>query len=193
MFYTIRRVIISSGAAVSLACASYLAWFIWQERGIWQPLVDWVEIQRHTEAPKVTPVVEQVRGKVTWVEDGTTFVVHGVTPRPYKFRLTGLEVPDPRDPADANVRAQGRLCQAYLGNLISNRTVRVDVTFMARDHSGLGILYAGDANVNLALVEAGMAKVNPQYIKGMAWLDQKALMLAQANAQSHKQGLWAGK
>lgn len=193
MFYTIRRVIISSGAAISLACTLYLAWFISQQRFLWLPLVEWVDAQRHPEAPRVTTVISQVQGKATWVQDGSTFVVHGDGTRVYTFRLTGLEVPSPNDLADPVARKQGQLSKAYLANLISNRNVRVDVTFMGRDRSGLGILHANDANVNVAVVEAGMAKVNPQFIKGMSWRDQKALLDAQESAQSRKRGLWAEK
>lgn len=155
------------------------------------PLVSWFRTTRQQELPQATPVVVSLQGKVTKVQDGGTLVFRGPSASLYRFGLAGLVAPNLNDKADPAERRRGQNSLLFLSNLVSNQTIKLDVTFLASKQAGLGILYLGGTNVNLAMVEAGMARVNPDFIKNFSFKDQSDLMTAEAAAKSHKMGIWA--
>ena len=111
-----------------------------------------------------------------------------------RVRLLGIDVPEPsrRDP-------RGRLmspgqpysdeAMAYLPRLVQNRHVRVEIYGVDPHHRFLGTIFLAGQNLNLALVEAGLAEVfrgpgpwNPYY---------HAYEAAETAAHAAKRGMWA--
>lgn len=191
MFYTLRRLIISSSTGVALCCAFYLAWFTYERREIFMPLISWFRTARQQELPQATPVVTTAQGLVTKVQDGGTLVFRGPAAAIYRYGLAGLVAPNPNEKIDPAERRRGENSRLYLSNLVSNRVIKIDVTFRASKQTGLGIVYVDGTNINLAMVLAGMARVNPDFIKNFSFKDQSDLMTAEATAKAHKMGIWA--
>jgi endonuclease YncB( thermonuclease family) len=191
MFYTLRKLIISSSTGVALCCLFYLTWFTYERREIFMPLVSWLRVARPQELPAATPVVVSLQGKVTKVPDGGSLVFRGPSATLYSYSLAGLVAPNLNDKTDPAERRRGENSRLFLSNLVSNEAIKMDVTFLASKHAGLGILYLGGTNVNLAMVQAGMARVNPGFIKNFSFKDQSDLMTAEAAAKAQKMGIWA--
>jgi endonuclease YncB( thermonuclease family) len=94
-----------------------------------------------------------------------------------EVRLFGIDSPERDQPYADRARAE-------LARLVQGKTVRLEV----RDRDGYGRIvarvFAGEVDVNLALVREGAAWVYRKYSK------DKALLAAEENARRAKRGLW---
>ena len=95
-----------------------------------------------------------------------------------QVRLFGIDSPESDQPYADGARAE-------LARLVQGKTVRLEV----RDHDRYGRtvarVFAGDVDVNLALVREGAAWVYRNYTK------DRALITAEENARSARRGLWS--
>lgn len=119
--------------------------------------------------------------RVVRVIDGDSLEVSTDTGKSHEkvqIRLFGIDSPERGQPYSRQARAE-------LSRLVKGKTVRLEV----RDHDDYGRtvarVYAGDVDVNLALVREGAAWVYRKYSK------DKALLEAEANARRARRGLWA--
>ena len=115
-------------------------------------------------------------GRVVHVADGDTVTVLDAAKTQHKIRLLDIDAPESK-------QAFGQKSKAYLASLIAGRDVRVE--HASRDMYGrvLGTIFLGGENVNLKMVEAGLAwryvhSKNPVYGK------------AEAEARAARKGLW---
>ena len=81
-------------------------------------------------------------------------------------------------PAKLRDDARTRLSQWVLSN-----HVRVEATSLTEQRTGLGVLHVGATNVNAALVEAGLARVNRNYLKGLPLDQLYAILRAESIAR----------
>ena len=107
------------------------------------------------------------------VTDGDTLVVQG----DIRVRLAQIDAPEKKQP-------YGLEAKATLSALLDGHTVTVEYDKTDRYGRVIGQLYADGKDVNLALVEAGMAWVYRDYPHTVAYEH------AEATARDHGVGLW---
>ncbi len=115
--------------------------------------------------------------RVQTVHDGDTVTCLDTQGRAIKIRLVGIDAPEHGQP-------YGDVARATLATKIGPA---VRVTGEARDQHGrlLGVLWAGDTNVNRALVAEGLA-----WSFGGFSADEE-IEAAEAAARRSRRGLWA--
>ena len=144
-------------------------------------------------SPRSNPAIFATSQKVAEVQDGDTIQLQTGLP----IRLVGINAPDKGQPFFNEARA-------YILKLISGKTVDIEYDRVQNDNYGRLRGYAfvacdyptqkfcqnNQLNLNVALVGAGLAKVN----LGKLWQRpkyEKELKEAEAYAQSHHLNLWS--
>ena len=127
--------------------------------------------------PRAAPVRSSVEGKVVAVSDGDTVTVL-VGREQTKVRLWGIDAPE-------KAQAFGQRSREHVSLLVFGKTVRVEVWGKDRYGRTLGRIFHGGADVNLAMVRAGMAWWYQQYAPGADDIE-----LAEQQARAAKAGLW---
>ncbi len=119
----------------------------------------------------------EVHGLVVGVHDGDslTLLVGGKTE--VKVRLEGIDAPELKQDF-------GTASKKALSDMVYGKNVRLAETGKDRYGRTLGNVYAGDAWVNLEIVERGMAWFFEKYS------DDENLRHAEARARKSKSGLW---
>lgn len=189
MFYAIRKVILTACVGVVATCTAWVGLYFYQHRELAAPLINYAGRWKEGKAEPPRASV-QLRGKVIKVLDGNTLQFRGPSGFIYTFGLTGVEVPNPKDKTNQIERKLGQESKDHLSALIASQPITADVTYFNQNRSGLGVIYLGNTNVNLAMVEAGMAKVNETFIKNLTLQEQFALVTAQKKAREQKLGIW---
>lgn len=125
-------------------------------------------------APLVTATERQITCKVVGISDGDTLSCL-YNNKPLKVRLQYIDAPENRQPF-------GNRAKQALATLVFKQPVTLRISGYDKYQRLLAEVYLQDKNVNLALVE-----------QGMAWAYQQSLPIyeqAQRQAQSKKIGLW---
>jgi endonuclease YncB( thermonuclease family) len=121
---------------------------------------------------------EPLRGRVVGVADGDTLTVLTPQNRQVKVRLDQIDAPE-------RGQAYGARAKQSLSGMVHNREVRVEVSGKDRYGRTLGVVRAGDVNVNARLVATGAAWAYRDHLK-----DDRLLGLEQ-DARKARRGLWA--
>lgn len=125
-------------------------------------------------SPLVAAAERQLTCKVVGISDGDTLTcLH--ERRPLKVRLQYIDAPESAQPF-------GNRAKQALSTLAFKKTVRLHVTGYDRYQRLLAVVYVGSQNLNLTLVEQGMAWAYRQTLPEYAQ--------AQATAQRQQRGLW---
>ena len=166
-------------------------WTLYANREVFRPLVDLVQVYREmTLVPTPQPVIGQMTGQVIQVTGADTFRVKNAAGTAFHFRVDGVDAPQF---LDAQTREQGRLwtqCRTNLSSLILSNQVRIDITATNVNRGGFGVVYLNGTNLNLKMVEAGTARINPNYLKTLPLKEQYAFLVAQKKAQELHLGIW---
>ena len=124
-------------------------------------------------------LAEELAGRIVRVSDGDTVTVLDAGKTQHKIRLLDIDAPE-------SSQAYGQKSKDLLASLIAGKDVRV--VYSEKDQYGrvLGTIFLGDENVNLKMVEAGMAwryhySKNPRY------------GAAEQAARAARKGLWADR
>jgi len=127
-----------------------------------------------------TAHAEELRGKVVAISDGDTITVLDAHKEKHKIRLSGIDAPESK-------QAFGSKAKQALGERIGERNVVVE--WKEKDRYGriVGDVSLGDRNINLEMVEAGMAWHYKRYSKS------KELAAAEELARKERRGLWVDK
>jgi endonuclease YncB( thermonuclease family) len=123
------------------------------------------------------PPTETLVGKVVAVTDGDTIKILVGTDQ-VKVRLAGIDAPESKQPF--GTRAKQALSEKIFGQ-------EVPVEAQGKDRYGrtLGTIFVGTRNINVEMVQEGMAWQFVKYDKS------KSLAEAEAAARKAKRGLWA--
>ncbi|KPF78325.1 hypothetical protein IP88_03990 [alpha proteobacterium AAP81b] len=121
---------------------------------------------------------ETLAGRVVGVTDGDTIRLLVGGNREYKVRLGEIDAPESGQPF-------GRASKRMLSDLVFGRTVTVRVTDVDRYGRSVGVIRAGDRNINAEMVKLGGAWAYRRYLS-----DQRYLAWEQA-ARAARRGLWA--
>lgn len=121
--------------------------------------------------------VAAVAGKVVGVHDGDslTLLVGGKTE--VKVRLEGIDAPELKQDF-------GTASKKALSDMVYGKEIRLVETGKDRYKRTLANVYVGDAWVNLAMIERGMAWFFVKYSKN------ELLKRGEAEARKSKRGLW---
>lgn len=122
---------------------------------------------------------DTLNGYVVGVSDGDTVKVLDAGKKQHRIRLLGIDAPESN-------QAFGQKSKQYLSSLIFNKNV--SITYKEKDQYGriLGTIFYENENINLKMVQAGLAWHYVYFAK-----DNKELAEAEAAARKEKLGLWA--
>jgi endonuclease YncB( thermonuclease family) len=122
-------------------------------------------------------------GRCIAVPDGDTILVRDANRRRIEVRLQGIDAPE-------KGQRYGTISKSHLTELIYQKQVEVD--WNKHDHYGrlVARVYAGDIDVNLTQVEAGLAWVYREYLDELSAADRKLFLRTEAAARGKRLGLW---
>jgi endonuclease YncB( thermonuclease family) len=120
----------------------------------------------------------QLSGKVVSVADGDTFTLLTAEKKQIRIRLHGIDCPEKK-------QDYGEKAKQFLADLVFQKVVTVIEMDTDRYGRTIGMVTINEANVNKALLKAGLAWHYKQYDKNPAWakLEQEA--------RQAKRGLWS--
>jgi endonuclease YncB( thermonuclease family) len=158
-----------------------LLFVIYENRAVFSPVVDLIEVVRLRENDEPKSIVK-LAGIVTRVPDGASLQFKDDQGQSYYVQLTGVEVPVYSVTHNKEQRQTAKRCHDYLRDRVLSNRVEVAFSFL-QGTSGLGLVYVGKTNINATMVAAGHATLKRDYMKGLPFKDQYALVRARRSAE----------
>lgn len=185
MFHLLRKIVllIFYGLLIGLGV------FLYQKRAVLNPVLDYYdawEISR--EDPRKDR--ETLAGEVIQVTGAYSFQLQNQQGFLFNFQLTGFDPISPSNRLDAAASELKDESQMRLARLILSNEVRVAATFLSPQRTGLGVVYRDETNVNAALLEDGLARLNRHYLKGLTRSELYEMLQAERKAKEQKLGIW---
>ena len=126
-------------------------------------------------------------GKVYSVTDGDTITVISNNQKQI-VRLENIDAPETSHPnSSVPTQPYGQASRQFLNNLVYGKVVYVKSNKMDLYKRNIGTVYIGNLNVNLNLVENGLAWYSREYGNDQSYVD------AENRAKYRKLGLWNDK
>lgn len=122
-------------------------------------------------------------GRVVRVVDGDTIVLEAGTER-HRVRLAGIDAPEKNQP-------WGEASTRELRRQIAGRDVTVEWSKRDRYDRLIGVVRLDGEDVNLDMVDRGMAWHFKRYQAEQAPEDRKLYTAAEIDAQAARRGLWS--
>ena len=119
----------------------------------------------------------EIIGKVVGVSDGDTITVLDASHTRHRIRLDRIDAPERRQPF-------GEKSKQFLSSLIFGQCVRIEYAKKDRYGRMPGVVFLGDKEINLAMVQNGMAWHYSYYDK------TERYAAAEQEARRKKIGLW---
>lgn len=104
-------------------------------------------------------------------------------------RLVGCDAPEISNGTQHMGQPYAKEAAAYLGSLILDRDVRIKGYGYIQNHILRGEIFRDGVNINLRMVEAGLAEV-PKEQTLPAGFDPKPYLEAEGRAKSGPEGMW---
>jgi endonuclease YncB( thermonuclease family) len=125
-----------------------------------------------------------IRGRVIRVADGDTLTILDERSVERRVRIQGIDAPEAE-------QAFGGESKRALQRLVDGRTVSVETGKTDRYGRLVGRVVAGDADVALSQVRAGLAWVFLEYLDESAPADRVRYLAAEREAKDARRGLWS--
>jgi endonuclease YncB( thermonuclease family) len=136
-----------------------------------------------SEANSPTPSGPYLMGRVVAVADGDTVTVLDANKQQHRIRLIGIDAPESK-------QAFGQKSKDQLAHWIYDQEVRVEHTKTDRYNRILGKVWLGERDINLAMIEAGMAWYFKQFSNDLSPADRNLYEQAELTARQQQRGLW---
>lgn len=119
----------------------------------------------------------EISGKVVGISDGDTITIIDTSNSRYRIRLDRIDAPERRQPF-------GEKSKQYLSSLIFGKQVKIE--YQKKDRYGriLGVVFCDAQEINLVMVQHGMAWHYSYYDK------TELYAVAEREARRKKIGLW---
>lgn len=193
MFKLLRRLL---QIGILMAAGAFLYW-LWQHPENLRPAVDFyhegeTKVKEAIHAPKEEKkILGEVTGRVTRVYSGDALQITDATGA-FNWRLTALLAPElPASRAANAPRTPGDASREFLAALVASNFVRIAVIHSAGPQASDGIVFLGPTNVNLTVLAAGMAQLNPRLAHFLPEIQRHEMERAQEQARAAKLGIWA--
>jgi endonuclease YncB( thermonuclease family) len=126
---------------------------------------------------------ELLVGRIVGISDGDTVSLLDVNKRQYKIRLTGIDAPEKKMPF-------GQRSKEHLSDLIFNKDVQVETEKLDRYGRTLGKILFDRKDINLAMINAGLAWHYKKYQNEQSRSDRLLYAQAEEQARQRRIGLW---
>lgn len=128
-------------------------------------------------------------GTVTRVDDGDTVTVTTSNQTKLRVRLYGIDAPETPKGTKFPGQPFGEEAAAYLTQLVGNKRIQVEIYGVDRYRRLLGVILMDGRNINLGMIEAGLAEVYRGPEAGNPY--QAPFQAAEAQARAATQGMRA--
>jgi len=127
--------------------------------------------------------IQTISGRVVSVSDGDTVTVLDSNNRQHRIRLLGIDAPERK-------QAFGQKSRATLSNMVAGKEVVIN--FREQDRFGrvLGKVVAQGRDINLVMVQSGMAWHYKQFERSQEKGDRILYATAEQIAREQRIGLW---
>lgn len=126
---------------------------------------------------------QSMTGTVVAIADGDTLTLLDASRVQHKIRLSGIDAPERK-------QGFGRRSREHLASLTFGKMVEVDSTKQDRYGRTVGKVLVSGLDVNLAMVQAGMAWHYRQYEREQSTSDRRLYASAEQGAREARIGLW---
>ena len=122
-------------------------------------------------------------GRIVGISDGDTVTLPDANQRQYKIRLTGIDAPEKKMPF-------GQRSKEHLSDLIFSKDVQVETDKLDRYGRTLGKILFDRKDINLAMINAGLAWHYKKYEIDQSRSDRLLYAHAEEQARQQRIGLW---
>ena len=122
-------------------------------------------------------------GRIVGISDGDTVTLLDVNKRQYKIRLTAIDAPEKKMPF-------GQRSKEHLSDLVFNKDVQVETEKLDRYGRTLGKILFDRKDINLAMINAGLAWHYRKYQREQSASDRLLYAHAEDQARQQRIGLW---
>ena len=126
---------------------------------------------------------EILSGRIVGISDGDTVTLLDAEQRQYKIRLTGIDAPEKKMPF-------GQRSKQHLSDLIFSKDVQVETEKLDRYGRTLGKILFDRKDINLAMINAGLAWHYKKYQQEQSASDRLLYSYAEEQARLRRIGLW---
>jgi endonuclease YncB( thermonuclease family) len=126
---------------------------------------------------------EVITGRIVGISDGDTVTLLDTFKRQYKIRLTGIDAPEKKMPF-------GQRSKEHLSDLIFSKDVQVETEKLDRYGRTLGKIVFDRKDINLAMINAGLAWHYKKYQQEQSASDRLLYSHGEEQARFQRTGLW---
>ena len=127
-------------------------------------------------------------GTVTHVADGDTITVITANQTKLRIRMVGMDAPETPKGTKFPGQPYGKDAEAYLKQLVEGKRVQVEIDGVDRYKGLLSTIFLDGKNINLAMIEAGLAEVYRGPESDNPYKQQ--YQAAEDTARSAKKNMW---
>ena len=187
MFHTLRKIVVVLFILICSGAAAGVGAVVYGKRAVFDPILVYLEVRKLPQAPKS---LEEISGQVVKIMADYSLQLRDDRRQVFNFRLVGLAPIDQKQMTNRTEIALQDHIEARFSQLVLSNQVRIRVAYLSPQRTGLGLVYAGSTNVNVTLVQEGLAKVKREFLHGLPRLEQYTLVRAEHKARNRKLGLW---
>jgi len=145
-----------------------------------------------TPSPGTSPAAPRPQrteeGTVTHVADGDTITVITANQTKLRIRMVGIDAPETPKGTKFPGQPYGKEAEAYLTQLVEGKRVTVEMYGVDRYKRLLATIFLDGKDINLAMIEAGLAEVYRGPESGNPYKQQ--YQAAEETARSTKKHMW---